>query len=36
MPAELPSVYHVADTWDTFDLLKPIFDRRLADWKGAA
>jgi hypothetical protein len=30
---ELPELYYVADTWDNFDLLKPIIDQRYADWK---
>ncbi|WP_085307194.1 hypothetical protein [Planktotalea arctica] len=30
---DLPSVYHVEDTWDNFDLLKPILDARLAEWR---
>jgi hypothetical protein len=29
---ELPSAYHVADTWDNFDKMKPVIDRRLSDW----
>jgi hypothetical protein len=29
----LPSEYHVADTWANFDKLKPILDRRLANWR---
>jgi len=27
-----PSLYHVPDTWDTFDALKPVFDRRFKEW----
>jgi hypothetical protein len=30
----LPSMYHVADTWENFDKLKPILDRRLKAWRG--
>ena len=30
--SELPSLYHVADTWENFDRLKPVLDRRFADW----
>lgn len=30
---DLPELYYVADTWDNFDLLKPIIDQRYADWK---
>jgi hypothetical protein len=29
----LPSTYHVLDTWDNFDKLKPIIDQRFSDWK---
>jgi hypothetical protein len=36
MPDSLPSLYHVADSWDTFEMLKPLFDRRLAKWRGGA
>ncbi|NKF23781.1 DUF7832 domain-containing protein [Solimonas marina] len=30
---ELPSLYHVPDTWETYASLKPILDQRLADWR---
>jgi hypothetical protein len=26
-------VYYAADTWESFDLLKPVLDRRFAEWK---
>ena len=29
----LPSLYHVADSWSTFDRLVPVLDQRYADWK---
>jgi hypothetical protein len=29
------SLYYVADTWNNFDKLKPILDRRLAEWRAA-
>lgn len=29
----LPSLYHVPDTWDTYEVIRPILDRRFADWK---
>jgi len=32
----LPSTYHVPDTWDTYDRLRPILDRRLAEWRRRA
>jgi hypothetical protein len=28
-------LYYVADTWDNFDRLKPVLDKRYADWKAA-
>ena len=31
--ANLPSLYHVEDTWENFDKLKPIIDARYVDWK---
>ncbi len=31
----LPSLYHVADTWDNFELLKPILDERFSSWRRA-
>jgi hypothetical protein len=30
---ELPTAYHVPDTWQNFDKLKPMLDRRLAEWR---
>src|SRR5262245_58059328 len=29
----LPTEYHVADTWANYDKLKPVLDRRLANWR---
>ena len=29
----LPTEYHVADSWASFDKLKPVLDRRLANWR---
>jgi hypothetical protein len=31
----LPSLYHVADSWQTYAKLQPLFDRRLSEWKVA-
>lgn len=31
--ADLPSLYHVEDSWSNFDLLKPVLDRRLQEWR---
>ena len=29
----LPSAYHVADTWENFDRLQPILDKRFKAWR---
>lgn len=29
----LPSLYHVADTWENYDQLKQVIDQRFASWK---
>jgi hypothetical protein len=29
----LPTMYHVADTWENFDKLKLVLDRRLKAWR---
>ena len=29
----LPTEYHVADSWTSYDKLKPVLDRRLANWR---
>lgn len=29
----LPSEYHVADGWTSYDKLLPVLDRRLANWR---
>jgi hypothetical protein len=31
--AEAPTLYHVADSWENFDRLAPVLDRRFAEWK---
>ena len=31
----LPTAYHIEDCWANFDRLKPILDRRFAEWKSA-
>jgi hypothetical protein len=33
--AELPTLYHIADSWQNFDKLKPILDRRFQNWRSA-
>lgn len=30
--AGLPSLYHVPDSWQSFDTLKPVLDSRFTDW----
>ena len=30
---ELPSLYHVPDSWETYDRLRPVIDRRYAEWR---
>ena len=29
----LPTLYHVLDTWENFDRLKPVVDTRYAEWR---
>ena len=29
----LPTIYHVEDSWENFDRLRPIIDQRFRDWK---
>jgi hypothetical protein len=31
----LTSLYHAADSWENFDLLKPLLDKRYEEWKAA-
>lgn len=30
----LPTLYHVSDSWETYELLRPVFDRRFKEWNG--
>ena len=30
---DLPTLYHVQDTWENFDRLKPLLDQRFAEWR---
>ena len=32
----LPELYYVKDSWENFDLLKPVLDDRFAKWKKSA
>ncbi|MFO1401716.1 MAG: hypothetical protein U1F30_10990 [Steroidobacteraceae bacterium] len=36
VPDHLPSLYHMPDSWETFELLKPVFDRRFDIWRRGA
>jgi len=29
----LPSLFHIADSWNNYDKMKPIINKRLAEWK---
>lgn len=29
----LPTLYHVPDTWETYERLKPLLDQRLMEWR---
>lgn len=31
--ARYASLYHVEDTWENFDRLRPILDQRLSEWR---
>jgi len=31
--ADFETLYHVPDTWENFDRLAPVLDRRLAEWR---
>jgi hypothetical protein len=33
---DLPSLYHVVDSWENFDRLKPFLDQRLEAWRSVA
>ncbi|MFD2918507.1 hypothetical protein ACFS6H_02225 [Terrimonas rubra] len=30
---DLPTMYHVPDTWENFEKLKPVLDKRFTEWK---
>jgi hypothetical protein len=32
---DLPTLYHVEDSWDNFDKLAPVLDERLATWRAS-
>ena len=31
--ADLPSLYHVPNNWETYDALKPVLDKRFREWR---
>jgi len=33
LATNLPSLYHVADTWENYEKIKQVLDRRFTDWK---
>jgi hypothetical protein len=33
---EVPTLYHVEDTWQNYSKIKQVLDRRFADWKASA
>ena len=33
---DVPDLYHVADTWETFERIKPVLDQRFHEWKAKA
>ncbi|WP_369936420.1 hypothetical protein [Xanthomonas tesorieronis] len=33
IPAGPNGIYYIADTWDNFDKLRPVLDRRLEEWR---
>jgi hypothetical protein len=33
LAADLPSFWHVADTWENYDRLAPLITRRFGEWK---
>ena len=32
---DVPTLYHVADTWANFDKLRPVIDQRFESWRAA-
>jgi hypothetical protein len=33
LAAKLPSFWHVADTWENYDILAPVISKRYEEWK---
>ena len=33
---DLPDLYHVADTWENFERIKPLLDQRFGEWRAKA
>ena len=32
-PQNFPSLYHLPDTWETFDKIAPVLDERFSHWR---
>ena len=30
---KLPTIYHVSDSWENFEIIKPIIDSHFSEWK---
>jgi len=30
---EPPSIYHVADSWETYERLAPVIEQRFTEWQ---
>ncbi len=35
LAANLPTIYHVADSWENYDKIAPIISKRFEEWKEA-
>lgn len=33
LAGNLPTTYHVPDTWETYEKIKPVLDKRFQEWK---
>lgn len=33
---DVPTLYHIADTWENYDRIAAVIDRRFKEWKGKA
>jgi hypothetical protein len=32
---DLPSLYHVPDSWESFERMRPVLDERLTEWRSS-